>query len=62
VDPGGVAEMGAVADIGAGGGCFIATAAFGSYMEPKVKLLRDFRDEYLLDSTPGKWFVKQYYR
>jgi hypothetical protein len=35
VDPGGVAEMGAVADTGAGGGCFITTAAFGSYMEPK---------------------------
>jgi hypothetical protein len=35
VDPGGVADMGAVADTGAGGGCFIATAAFGSFLEPK---------------------------
>jgi hypothetical protein len=40
VDPGGV--VGAVttggADSGSGGGCFIATAAFGSYVEPHMKL------------------------
>ncbi len=42
--------------------CFIATAAFGSYMEPNVKLLRDFRDKHLLNNAPGKWFVKPYYR
>jgi hypothetical protein len=65
VDPGGVAEsMADMAslDAGVGGGCFIATAAFGSYMDTHVKLLRDFRDEYLLDNTPGKWFVERYYR
>jgi hypothetical protein len=45
-----------------GGGCFIATAAFGSYMEPHVQLLRDFRDLYLLTNTPGRWFVRTYYR
>jgi hypothetical protein len=45
-----------------GGGCFIATAAFGSYAEPHVKLLRDFRDQYLLTNAPGRWFVKIYYR
>ena len=45
-----------------GGGCFIATAAYGSYEAPFVKILRQFRDEYLLTNEPGKWFVGQYYR
>ena len=44
-----------------GGGCFIATAAYGSYEAPYVRYLRDFRDEYLLTNKPGMWFVKQYY-
>ncbi|WP_394192925.1 CFI-box-CTERM domain-containing protein [Pseudoalteromonas atlantica] len=43
------------------GGCFIATAAYGSYFMPKVKVLRTFRDEYLLTNTPGQYFVAQYY-
>lgn len=45
-----------------GGGCFIATAAYGSYFMPKVKVLRVFRDEYLLTNTAGQYFVKQYYQ
>jgi hypothetical protein len=45
-----------------GGGCFIATAAFGSYVEPHVKVLRDFRNQRLLTNTPGRWFVRIYYR
>ena len=52
VDPGGVVGSAAGADSGGGGGgCFIATAAFGSYVAPNVKLLRDFRDHYLLTSA-----------
>jgi uncharacterized repeat protein (TIGR01451 family) len=47
---------------GGGGGCFIATAAYGSYLHPKVRILRDWRDEVLLETTPGRWFVGQYYR
>jgi uncharacterized repeat protein (TIGR02543 family) len=47
---------------GGGGGCFIATAAFGSYLEPHVKVLRNFRDRCLLTNSPGKAFVKFYYR
>ncbi|MDO8281579.1 MAG: YncE family protein [Thermodesulfovibrionia bacterium] len=42
--------------------CFIATAAYGSYFEPNVKVLRDFRDNILLTNRAGKAFVKFYYR
>jgi len=47
---------------GEGGGCFIATAAFGSYLEPHVKVLRDFRDRSLLTNSLGQAFVNFYYR
>jgi PKD repeat protein len=49
-------------DSGGAGGCFIATAAFGSYVEPHVRLLRDFRDRYLLTNAAGRSFVEVYYR
>jgi len=45
-----------------GGGCFIATAAFGSPMEPQVETLRAFRDQYLMTNAPGKAFVHTYYK
>jgi hypothetical protein len=48
-------------DDGGGGGCFIATAAYGSMMEPHVKILRDFRDRFLLHNLVGKGFVRLYY-
>lgn len=44
------------------GGCFIATAAFGSYQSGYVKLLREFRDKYLLTSEWGRKFVDWYYQ
>ena len=46
---------------GGGSGCFIATSAFGSSMEPQVKLLRDFRDRFLLRNGIAKSFVEFYY-
>lgn len=42
-------------------GCFIATAAYGSLLEPQVQLLRDFRDRYLIISQPGRVFLDLYY-
>jgi hypothetical protein len=44
-----------------GGGCFIATAAYGTPMAEDVKVLRDFRDEYLLTNQLGQAFVDFYY-
>ena len=43
-------------------GCFIATAAYGSYLHPHVQQLRHVRDEYLLTNAPGRAFVALYYR
>ncbi|MBI5756869.1 MAG: hypothetical protein HZA12_08085 [Nitrospirae bacterium] len=45
-----------------GGGCFIATAAFGSYLDPHVRIFRNFRDNYLLTNSHGRAFVAFYYK
>jgi uncharacterized repeat protein (TIGR01451 family) len=42
--------------------CFIATAAYGSFLDPHVTALRAFRDKYLLTNPLGREFVAFYYR
>lgn len=44
------------------GGCFIATAAFGSPMAPSVERLRAFRDRFLLPYGWGRSVAGAYYR
>ena len=54
---------GVVSDGGSDGGfCFIATAAYGYYDDPKVMILRRFRDRYLMTNSLGRSFVGFYYR
>lgn len=53
---------GSSSDGDGGGGCFIATAAFGTTIEPQVVLLKQFRDQYLLTNSIGQVFVRKYYQ
>ena len=40
-----------------GGGCLIATAAYGSEMAPQVQLLREIRDNQLMNTEAGSAFM-----
>ena len=50
------------ADFSGAGGCFIATAAYGTPMAEEIQILREFRDEYLLINVVGQAMVDVYYR
>ena len=65
VDPGGIASdlSSSYSSFGSNiVGCFIATAAFGSKFEKHVRLLRRFRDIFLMPNGIGRAFVKAYYK
>ncbi len=42
-------------------GCFIASITSGSSLYPHIKVLRDFRDKYLLRTQLGRYFISLYY-
>ena len=44
------------------GGCFIATAAYGTPAAEQIDVLREFRDTVLLENTAGSQFVALYYQ
>jgi hypothetical protein len=43
-----------------GGGCLIATAAYGSEMSPQVQLLREIRDNQLMNTESGTAFMSAF--
>ena len=44
-----------------GGGCYVATAVYGSYDCPEVWTLRRFRDYTLAETWYGRAFIRTYY-
>ena len=46
-----------ISDDDDGGGCLIATAAYGTELAPQVQLLREIRDERLLSTESGTSFM-----
>lgn len=44
------------------GVCFIATAAYGSPLDPRLDTLRAFRDRFMMPNGPGRALVRFYYR
>ncbi len=47
--------------VGATGGCYVATAVYGSYDCPEVWTLRRYRDETLGSTWYGRLFIRLYY-
>jgi len=43
-----------------GGGCLIATATYGSELAPQVQMLREIRDNSLLQTQSGNTFMKSF--
>ena len=49
-------------DVGSGGSCFVATAAYRDPWHPDVKFLRAFRDNWLVHRAWGRVFIALYWR
>ena len=52
-----IAELEAELEKERGGGCLIATAAFGSELAPQVQFLREIRDNTVLQTESGSAFM-----
>ena len=46
---------------GSSEGCYIATAVYGGYDCPEVRVFRRYRDERLKKTAPGRAFIRAYY-
>ena len=51
------ADVGGTEPLQRGGGCLIATAAYGSELSPQVQLLREIRDNQLMNTEAGSAFM-----
>jgi len=45
---------------GNGGGCLIATAAYGSELAPQIQMLREIRDNQLMNTESGSAFMSSF--
>jgi hypothetical protein len=55
-------EITANSEVAPSGGCFIATAAYGTPIAEEIEILREFRDKYLMTNPVGRALVEFYYR
>jgi hypothetical protein len=55
-------EITADSEVAPSGGCFIATAAYGTPMVEEIQILREFKNKYLMTNPVGKSLVGFYYR
>ena len=56
-----IVDVGGGEATGGGGGCFVASAAYGSKLDSRIVALSRFRDDCLLPSPVGRAFTRTYY-
>lgn len=54
-------DFGISSPVSSGGGCYVATAVYGSYDCPEVWTLRRYRDYHLAETWYGRVFIRTYY-